>query len=154
MFQRIVRGAIIGTVIGVGLLAIGAIRFMVASASGRHFSDLSAADLPRGLLYLGAFTVGGAVVGAFSSCRHTRAGATLVGIVAGIPVMFGVGMAAFGWPHTWDGAQWASVPVLGALFGSLVGYRDLYKPKLPQPGTEAPRLRTVYPDARNDAPAP
>ena len=29
--------------------------------------------------------------------------------------MFGVGMAAFGWPDTWDGAQWASVPALAAL---------------------------------------
>ena len=154
MLQRIVRGALLGTAAGFGLLAIGGIRIAVARASGQQFGNLSTDDLRRGVLYLAAFIVGGAVVGALGSRRHTRGGATLVGVVAAIPVMLGVGMAIFGWPSGWDGAQWFSFAAMVALFGPLVGYRDLYKPKLPQPGTEAPRLRTVYPSSRDDAPAP
>ncbi len=118
--DRAFTGAVLGLGGGLGLLAIGAIRWLVAGAPGDPFT---VQDLLPAVLYVVAAAGSGAVGGALLPLAATKRGAIGVGVVAIQPLVLTI-MTQFGEPDApavnagLDVGGWL---VLSLIFGPVVG---------------------------------
>jgi hypothetical protein len=147
MPTRLLRSAALGGLVGVGLLAIGGMRYVVAVLAGRSMSAPSARDGALAAIYVLSFTIAGAVVEALGPLRRSRDGAMLAGIIGGIPVAIGMGLILSTLGRSGP-SLWMAGGLLVLIMGPIVGWRDLHRPgtgdaaRLPEP-----RLRTVRPSS-------
>jgi hypothetical protein len=106
-----IRGAILGAVIGVLMLAIGMVRAALAHV------PISVRELTPMLVYVVAFAAAGAVVGALHRLLGTRGGRFLVGAVAGA-ILTGIFLTFdHGLPTTWGRTPWLTLAICTVILG-------------------------------------
>jgi hypothetical protein len=88
--------------------------------------------------------IAGAFVGLLQPLSATRIGSMFVAFVGASVVYFGITIAMSGSPLSWSGWDWASVPILGVIFGVILGNWFYKKPK-PSSPPPVSHLRTVKP---------
>jgi hypothetical protein len=88
--KRVVLGAVAGAFIGFICLIAGAVRILRFESRGGEIQPVTTADAGEMALYVVAFAIGGAFVGAVQPLLRTRAAVYRAAATAGAIVMIGV----------------------------------------------------------------
>lgn len=114
----------LGIILGIALATVySAFALFIFMLQGSKPFTESGISLPATILaYLAGGVVGGAVFGALLPLTVWRIGATVVGMLAGIPVCLGLGSMVHGLPWTWDGVAWFAWIATAILLGGWGGF--------------------------------
>ena len=141
-FDRARSGALFG--LGMAAIYVAYVVVLYLLRGSAPFDKLHTSLLVVILSYVILGPVAGAVVGFLQPLAATRIGSMFVAFVGASVVYFGIGIAMSGPPQRWSGWDWASVPILGLIFGVILGswYYKKPEPSAPPPVSH---LRTVKP---------
>ncbi len=114
----------LGVVFGIGLATFYSL-YVVGLYLFRGTAPFEANETTLGAVvavyYFGGAT-GGAIAGLLLPLTTWRIGSTMVGMIAGLPVCFGVGFAIYGPLSQWDGSNLFGVIATAVLLGGFGGY--------------------------------
>ena len=141
-FDRTRSGALFG--LGMAAIYVAYVVVLYLFRGSEPFDKLHTSLLIVVLSYVILGPIAGAVVGFLQPLSVTRLGSMFVGFVAAALVFFGIGIAMSGSPLSWSRSDWESVPILGLIFGVILGnwFYKKPEPSLPPPVSH---LRTVKP---------
>lgn len=92
--SRLREGAILGAVLAVYLF-LG--EFVIAMLKGETLPIAHLAAIPRGLAYVGGFTLGGALLQGLKPVVGSVWESMLLFMLCSVPTLLGVGLMVFGW---------------------------------------------------------
>ena len=110
------KGSLWGVGLGVLCLGVGLVRWIVASLSGRRFDAVSASDLKLLAVYVGAFVIAGALLGAAKPLLATDRGKYIGFALAGGLVGLAAGYIAAVTSSRGGGSWW-----FGSFYGMFLG---------------------------------
>ena len=119
--NRVVLGAVAGAFIGFICLIAGAVRILRFESRGGEIQPVTTADAGEMALYVVAFAIGGAFVGAVQPLLRTRAAVYRAAATAGAIVMIGVVSGVDGIERM-STLSWILAVCLGAFFGVAAAY--------------------------------
>ena len=118
----VARGAVVGLVVGILFMAVGAVRAVMFLARGGKLSAISADDLRLGAYYVGGFGLAGAVVGGLLRRFPGSLGTYVIFALGGIVVMTAIMAGDKGGLAANDAFDWIVLLALGAGFGLAFGH--------------------------------